>query len=270
MWGSATLTVGIAVLIAGVGCRLHGTWAHVLDLLVLAAWLLIGLTAIAWQLERIDAGDSPPSWRAAFAFAGRRVRAVFMLPVWCGLALLALFAGEALVLLIAHIPGLGLLWLAAWALPLMLINAAALMAFVLVWLHLAAVMALDPKASARALRDRLFACLQRSPLDILARNLGGLLVAALATAMALAPLAAGAMLSNTLAHALASGPLDAIMHPSGLWSGTAYLVLLLSLGLASGIMAGIPLIAAVHAALQLHRLNVPDAPQQSHAGPQDD
>ncbi|RMG91212.1 MAG: hypothetical protein D6703_05660 [Zetaproteobacteria bacterium] len=221
---------------------------------LLACWLLFGLTALAFQLESLAVEGQPLPAGRAFRLAASRLRSIIMLPVWVLAALLGCIISELLLLWLAKLPGLGLVWLAIIVIPLMLLNTLLVAFAILVWFNLAATIATaEPQESADALRRKITRALRERLTELLIYNIGGVFIAAIATMIILLPLSLGIQATYQLAEMAAPGLLHAILEPSGFWAGMAYMITLLLGGVLAGSITGIPLIIIVHITLAIHR-----------------
>ncbi|RMH61905.1 MAG: hypothetical protein D6678_02415 [Zetaproteobacteria bacterium] len=248
------LTLTGAVMLAGLfnAGGHHALPVQLLGVILNLCWLLFGLTALAHQIHTIMCGDSPPTTRMALRFARRRLRSIVMLPLWALALLLLAVAAELFLLWLANLPGIGLVWLAALAIPLLLLNTLLLLAIVLGLFNLAARVAISGD-NADQVRRKLWALARQRWSELLIYNVGGLLVTLIAAALILAPLWAGWRLTLRLMETAATTPWHLLLHPSGFWSGMAYMLGLILCGLLVAAVASIPAIVITHVTVAIHR-----------------
>jgi len=202
--------------VGGVGCLL---------------WTLFGLTALARQVHAGMQGQSVPNTKQAMCFAWSRIQSLLLLPAWAVGGLLALLLAELFVLLLAKIPGLGLVWLA-------LFNIAARVAI--------------SQADAGALRDILWRLLRQRFPELLIYNLGGVLATLFVAALVLSPIWLGHQITQGLSHIVAGPQIVAVQAAAGFWGGIAHLVALITFGGLLAAIASIPGIVITHMTLLVH------------------
>jgi len=222
--------------IGGVGCLL---------------WTLFGLTALARQVHAGMQGQPVPNTRQAMRFAWSRVQSLLLLPAWAAGGLLALLLAELFILLLAKIPGLGLVWLALVSVPLLLLNTVVAMALLLALFNIAARVAIS-QADAGALRDILWRLLRQRLPELLIYNLGGVLATLLVAALVLSPLWLGFRITWGLSHIVAGPQVAVVQAASGFWGGIAHLAALIIFGGLLAAIASIPGIVITHMTLLVH------------------
>ncbi len=222
--------------VGGIGCLL---------------WTLFGLTALARQVHIGMQGQSIPNTKQAMCFAWSRVRSLLLLPAWTVGGLLALLLGELFVLVLAKIPGLGLVWLALVSVPLLLINTVVGMALLLALFNIAARVAIS-EADAVALRDILWRLLRQRLPELLIYNLGGALATLFVAGLVLSPIWMGFQITSGLGHIVAGTQVAAIQAASGFWGGIAHLVALIVFGGLLAAIVSIPGIVITHMTLLVH------------------
>ena len=109
-----------------IGSAGHATFGalllHFIGGVLALLWTLFGLTATAHQIHAMLKGEEIPNPKQAACFAWTRARSILMLPAW-GIALLgALLVAEMMAIALGKVPGLGLVWLAAISVPVLLLN----------------------------------------------------------------------------------------------------------------------------------------------------
>jgi len=223
--------------IGGVGCLL---------------WMLFGLTALARQVYVGIQGQAIPNTKQAMCFAWSRVRSLLLLPAWAVSGLLALLLAELFILMLARIPGLGLVWLALAGVPLLLLNTVVAMALLLALFNIAARVAVSPQADANVLRDILWRLLRQRLPELLIYNLGGVLATLFVAALVLSPLWLGLQITWSLGHSVAGPQMAAVQAASGFWGGIAHLIALLVFGGLLAAIASIPGIVITHMTLLVH------------------
>lgn len=259
------LTMGFTVLGAvllyglfGVGDEAAGTASlllHFIGGLACLFWVLFGLTALSHQLHMQMLEEPLPDTAQAITFAWSRIQPLLVLPVWGAGALLALLLGEMLLLVLAKIPGLGLLWLALVGVPLLLLNTVIAVVLLLAVFNIAARVAIsdaDSGAGVDALRDSLWRLLRHRLPELLIYNLGGVVASLLLAAVMLSPLWFGMQLSLSLMDVVSGEPLQRVLDGSGFWGGLAHLLGLLIFGGLLAAVAGVPGIVITHITLLLH------------------
>lgn len=222
--------------VGGVGCLL---------------WTLFGLTALARQVHAGMQGQSVPNTKQAMCFAWSRIQSLLLLPAWAVGGLLALLLAELFVLLLAKIPGLGLVWLALAGVPLLLLNTVVAMALLLALFNIAARVAIS-QADAGALRDILWRLLRQRFPELLIYNLGGVLATLFVAALVLSPIWLGHQITQGLSHIVAGPQIVAVQAAAGFWGGIAHLVALITFGGLLAAIASIPGIVITHMTLLVH------------------
>jgi len=222
--------------IGGVGCLL---------------WTLFGLTALARQVHAGMQGQPVPNTKQAMCFAWSRIQSLLLLPAWAAGGLLALLLTELFVLLLARIPGPGLVWLALAGVPLLLLNTVVAMALLLALFNIAARVAIS-QADAGALRDILWRLLRQRLPELLIYNLGGVLATLFVAALVLSPIWLGLQITWGLGHIVAGTQMAAVQAASGFWGGAAHLVALIVFGGLLAAIVSIPGIVITHMTLLVH------------------
>lgn len=222
--------------IGGVGCLL---------------WTLFGLTALARQVHAGMQGQSIPNTKEAMCFAWSRVQSLLLLPTWVVGGLLALLLSELFILVLAKIPGLGLIWLALVGVPLLLINTVVAMALLLSLFNIAARVAIS-EANAVALRDTLWRLLRQRLPELLIYNLGGVLATLFVAGLVLSPIWMGLQITWGLGHIVVGTQVTAVQAASGFWGGIAHLVALIVFGGLLAAIVSIPGIVITHMTLLVH------------------
>jgi len=258
---SMGFTVLGAVLLYGlfdVGDDVAGTASlllHFIGGLACLFWVLFGLTALSHQLHMQIQDEPVPDTMQAIAFAWSRIQPLLVLPVWAAGALLALLVGEMLLLVLAKIPGLGLLWLALVGVPLLLLNTLIAVVLLLAVFNIAArvaISAADSGGGVDALRDSLWRLLRHRLPELLIYNLGGVVASLLLAAVVLSPLWFGMQLSLSLMDVVSGDQLQRVLDGAGFWGGLAHLLGLLIFGGLLAVVAGVPGIVITHITLLLH------------------
>lgn len=211
-------------------------------------WLLFGLTALAYQLHAQICNEAVPTTWQAMARASSRLRDLFLIPAWGAGLLLALLLAEIMLLWLAKIPGLGLVWLAIIAVPLLLFNTVVGIALLLALFNIAACVAISA-ADAGALQDTLWRLLRQRLPELLIYNLGGVLVTAFVAAVLLSPLWLGYQITLGMADYAAGAQVAAVLAKSGFWGGLAHLVGLLAFGALLAAVVSVPGIVISHMTL---------------------
>ncbi len=222
--------------IGGVGCLL---------------WMLFGLTALARQVYMGIQGQAVPNTKQAMCFAWSRVRSLLLLPAWAAGGLLALLLAELFILMLAKIPGLGLVWLALASVPLLLLNTVVAMGLLLALFNIAARVAIS-QADTNALRDILWRLLRQRLPELLIYNLGGVLATLFVAALVLSPIWLGLQITWGLGHSVAGPQMAAVQAATGFWGGIAHLVALIVFGGLLAAIASIPGIVITHMTLLVH------------------
>jgi len=254
LMATMALTLTGAVMIAGLfnaGGHHNLPW-QLFGLLLNLCWLLFGLTAVAHQVQATMRDEPPPPPRVALRLARQRLRSIIMLPLWALALLVMAVAAELILLWLANIPGIGVVWLAALAIPLMLLNTLILLALASGLFNLAARVAIDD-GDADQIRRKLWQLARKRWSELVIYNVGGLLATCIAAALVLAPLWAGWQLTLRLMTSAASTPWHMLLHPAGFWSGMAYMLGLILCGLLVAAIASIPCIVITHITVAIHR-----------------
>ncbi|HCS12883.1 MAG: hypothetical protein COS82_00010 [Zetaproteobacteria bacterium CG06_land_8_20_14_3_00_59_53] len=238
----------------GIGSAIDGTGSlllHFIGSLACLFWVLFGLTALAHQLHMQIIGEPLPDTVESMSFAWSRMQPLLILPAWAGGGLLALLIGEMLLLVLAKIPGLGLIWLALIGVPLLLLNTVIVILLLLAVFNIAARVAISD-ADAGSLRDALWHLLRHRLPELLIYNLGGVVASMLVAAVLLSPLWFGAQLSLSLMDVVSSEQVQRVLDGGGFWGGLAHLVGLLIFGGLLSVVAGVPGVVITHMTLLLH------------------
>lgn len=238
----------------GIGNATSGTGSlllHFIGGLLCLFWALFGLTALAHQLHLQITNQEIPDTGEAIAFVWSRIQPVLLLPAYAAGGLLALLLGEMLLLVLAKIPGLGLLWLVLVGAPLLLLNTVLVIVLLLALFNIAARVAISD-ADADGLRDALWHLLRDRLPEVLIYNLGGVLASLLVAAVLLSPLWLGAGVTWSLMDVVVGEQLLRIVEASGFWGWLAYMLSLLVFGALLSVVAGVPGIVITHMTLLLH------------------
>ncbi len=214
-------------------------------------WMLFGLTALARQIYIGIQGQSVPNTRQAMCFAWSRARSLLLLPAWIAGGLLTLLLAELFILMLARIPGLGLIWLALVDVPLLLLNTVVATSLLLALFNIAARVAIS-QVDTNALRNILWRLLRQRLPELLIYNLGGALATLLVAALALSPIWLGFQITWGLGHSVAGPQMAAIQASTGFWGGIAHLVTLVVFGGLLAAIASIPGIVITHMTLRVH------------------
>lgn len=213
-------------------------------------WLLFGLTALAHQLYAGVRGEAPPGTWQAMIYASSRLRALLLVPAAGGGMLLALLLFEMLLLALAKIPGLGLVWLALIAVPLLLLNTVVAVVLLLALFNIAARIAISEDDAGTLIHTLRQLLRQRLP-ELLIYNLGGVLVTVVVAAIVLTPLWLGLTISLGLAGFMAGEQVTAVVAGSGFWGGLAHLLGLVSVGVLVAAVVSVPVIVISHMTLMV-------------------
>ena len=214
-------------------------------------WTLFGLTALAHQLHMQITDQPIPDTLESVTFVWSRMQPLLLLPAYAAGGLLALLLGEMLLLVLAKIPGLGLLWMVLIAAPLLLLNTVIVIVLLLAVFNIAARVAISD-ADVNGLRDALWQLLRHRLPELLIYNLGGVVASLLIAAVLLSPLWLGAGLTWSVVDVVASEQMLRIEGASGFWGGLAHLLGLFVFGALLSAVAGIPGIVITHMTLLLH------------------
>ncbi len=266
-------TLAVAVFINGLfvmGGDISGTGSLLLHfigatLALLAA--LFGLTALAHQLHMDLQDKAIPDTREALRFAWDRVQALLLLPAWAAGSLLIVLFAEMFLLLLAKIPGLGLLWLALIGAPLLLLNTVIAVLLLLAVFNIAARVAISDE-NAAGLRDALWQLLRHRLPELMIYNLGGVLATALIAAVVLSPMWLGAQMSWALVHVVAGEQVQLVSAAAGFWGSLAHLLALVIFGVLLAAVASVPGVVITHMTLLIH-LQM-DASQIEGSDPEND
>lgn len=255
------LSMGVTVLgsvlifgLFGIGSGSTGTASlllHFVGALACLFWVLFGLTALAHQLHMQIIGEPLPDSVESMSFAWSRMQPLLILPAWAGGGLLALLLGEMLLLVLAKIPGLGLIWLALIGVPILLLNTVIVILIVLAVFNIAARVAISD-ADAGGLRDALWNLLRHRLPELLIYNLGGVVASLLVASVLLSPLWFGAQLSLSLMDVVSGEQVQRVLDGIGFWGGLAHLLGLLIFGVLLSVVAGVPGIVITRITLLLH------------------
>jgi len=214
-------------------------------------WVLFGLTALAHQLHCHHRDEAVPETRHALTFVWTRIQPLLLLPAWAAGGLLAVLLGEMLLLVLAKVPGLGLIWMVVVGAPLLLLNTVIAIVLLLALFNIAARVAVSD-AGAGELRDALWQLLRHRLPELLIYNLGGVVASLLVAAVVLSPLWLGAEMTLSLSDYVAGGQVQRISDADGFWGGLAYLLFLLIFGGLLSLVAGVPGIVITDMTLLLH------------------
>jgi len=255
------LSMGVTVLgtvllygLFGLGDSIVGTGSllmHFIGGLACLFWALFGLAALAHQLHMQIIGEPLPGASRAMSFAWSRMQPLLILPAYAAGGLLALLLGEMLLLVLAKIPGLGLIWLALIGVPLLLLNTLIAIGLLLAVFNIAARVAISD-ADVGGLRDALWHLMRNRLPELLIYNLGGVVASLLVAAVLLSPLWFGAQLSLSLMDVVSGEQVDRVLLGTGFWGGLAHLVGLLVFGGLLSVVAGVPGIVITQMTLLLH------------------
>jgi hypothetical protein len=215
-------------------------------------WTLFGLTALAYQIATAHEGDEIPGPLEAAGFAWGRILSLLVVPAWGAGLLLILLLVEMLVVLFARIPGLGGLWLAVVAMPLLLFNTLVALGLLLALFNIA-VRAAISSPDMESLRDTLWSLLRTRLPELLIYNLGGVLAACLVAAVVLSPLWLGWKITHGIVGYVAGGTMQTVLVSTGFWGSIAHVVGLVMVGSLVAAVASVPCIVITHLTLMVHK-----------------
>lgn len=230
-----------------------------------ALWLMLGLVALAHQLNRsIEGGETLPGTTESYIFAWQRLKAIILLPAWgVGLLLLVLLV-EIIVLSLANIPGLGTVWLALIAVPLLLFNTLVGVFLMLSVFNVAAYVAVSESPVA-AMRKELWLLMKSKFKVLVVYNLGGVLLTLLIATLVLSPLWLGAQATLALLGYAASEPWKYLVEAIGFWGSIAHFIGLIMGGLLLAAIGAVPIIVITHITLLVHLELAQEEPNDTHA-----
>jgi hypothetical protein len=252
------VTLVVAVVIYGVfsiGGPVHGFSSILLRFIGgvgALLWTLFGLTALAHQMAIAHQGGEIPSPLEAANFAWGRILPLLVVPAWGAGLLLALLLAEMLVVLFARIPGIGGIWLAAVAVPLLLLNTLVALGLLLALFNIAVRVAIS-SPDRDSLKDTLWTLLRTRLPELLIYNLGGVLAACLVAAVVLSPLWLGWQITHGIVGYVAGDTLHAVLGAAGFWGGIAHIVGLVMVGILVAAVASVPCIVITHLTLMIHK-----------------
>lgn len=224
---------------------------HFIGGILALLWLLFGLTATAHQIHAMLKGKEVPNPKQAALFAWTRAQSILMLPVW-GIGLLAaLLVAEMMAIALGKVPGLGLVWLAAISVPLLLLNTVVAVALLLALFNIAARVAISGD-NASSIRDTLWKLLRERLPELLLYNLGGVLATGLIAGVVLSPLWLGVQVTQDLVRFEAPEAALAVQAATGFWGGIAHIVWLVMIGTLAAAVASVPGIMITHLTLSIH------------------
>ncbi len=253
---AATLVVAVVIYgVFSIGGPVHGFGSILLRFVGgvgCLLWTLFGLTALAHQMAIAHQGGEIPGPVEAAAFAWGRILPLLVVPAWAAGLLLALLLAEMLVVLFARIPGLGGIWLAAVAVPLLLFNTLVALGLLLALFNIAVRVAISTP-DRDALKDTLWTLLRTRLPELLIYNLGGVLAACLVAAVVLSPLWLGWQITHGIVGYVAGGTLKTVLGATGFWGGIAHVVGLVMVGILVAAVASVPCIVITHLTLMIHK-----------------
>ncbi len=215
-------------------------------------WFMLGLTALAHQLNTAIIGDAPmPNTVAAYGFAWTRIKPLLLLPAWGIGCLLAILVIELLLLSLANIPALGTIWLAIIAIPLLIFNTIIAILLMLSAFNIAAYVACST-SDLSDIKHELWCLVKEKFIPLLVYNLGGLLLTLTLACLVLSPLWLGAQASLMLTEYAASQPLQHLIHAVGFWGSIAHFIGLVMGGLLLAAIGAVPMIMITHITLLVH------------------
>ena len=220
--------------------------------------MLFGLTALAHQIHCQQRELPVPNSIEAARYAADKVRALLMIPVWGVGALLALFVAELLLVALGNFPGLGMVWLALIAVPLLLLNTLVAVALILALFNIAASVAVF-EADAETLKNHLWDLLLTRMPELLVYNLGGVMVTVFVAVLLLSPLWLGGEFTFGLMQYAAHEEVARMVDATGFWGGIAHLVGLLMAGLLLAAIVSVPGVTITHMTVLVHMELAQDA-----------
>jgi|GEM_PF-1903669 len=215
-------------------------------------WALFGLTALAHQIATAHDGGEIPGLLDAAGFAWERILSLLVVPAWGVGLLLVLLLVEMLVVLFARIPGLGGLWLAVVAMPMLLLNTLVALVLLLALFNIAVRVAIS-SPDMESLKNTLWHLLRTRLPELLIYNLGGVLAACLVAAVVLSPLWLGWRITHGIVGYVAGGTMQAVLAATGFWGSIAHVVGLVMVGLLVAAVASVPCIVITHLTLMVHK-----------------
>jgi len=223
-------------------------------------WILFGLTATAHQIHALLKGEDIPNAKQAACFAWDRAQSILMLPAW-GIGLLAgMLIVEMMAIALGKIPGLGLVWLAAISVPLLLLNTVVAVLLLLALFNIAARVAISSD-DAGAIRNTLWQLLRNRLPELLLYNLGGALATGLIAVVVLSPLWLGMTVTMDLILFEAPEAALAVQAATGFWGGIAHMVGLVMVGALAAAIASVPGIIITQLTISIHmELDTQDEP----------
>ncbi|MDQ6989661.1 MAG: hypothetical protein Q9M19_07240 [Mariprofundaceae bacterium] len=254
---TTALTIMGAVVLFGVfglgaGDSFASLFSSFVAIVLSLLWLMLGLTALAHQLNTaIIADESMPNTVSAYSFAWARIKPLLLLPAWGVGGLLLLLLLELLLLSLANIPGLGTVWLAIIAIPLLVFNTLVAILLMLSAFNIAAYVARS-QADLSAMKDELWQLVKAKFTVLLVYNLGGILLTLVLATLVLAPLWLGAQASLMLAEYAANQPLQYLLDAVGFWGSLAHLLGLIMGGLLLAAIGSVPIVMITHMTLLVH------------------
>jgi len=214
-------------------------------------WILFGLTATAHQIHALLKGEDIPNPKQAACFAWGRAQSILVLPAW-GIGMLAgLLIIEMMAIALGKIPGLGLVWLAAISVPLLLLNTVVAVLLLLALFNIAARVAISSD-NAGAIRNTLWELLRNRLPELLLYNLGGALATGLIAVVVLSPLWLGMTVTMDLILFEAPEAALAVQAATGFWGGIAHMVGLVMVGALAAAIASVPGIIITHLTISIH------------------
>jgi len=215
-------------------------------------WFMLGLVALAHQLNiSMSHEKALPNTLEALVFAWQRLKAILLLPLWgAGLLLLVLLV-EIILLSLANIPGLGVVWLAVLAVPLLIFNTLIAVMLMLSIFNIAAYVAVSD-ASVSTIRHELWALIKSKFGELVVYNLGGLLLTLVIATLLLSPLWLGAQATLALTGYAAAMPWQTLLEATGFWGSIAHLLGLVMGGLLLAAIGSVPIVIITHLTLLVH------------------
>lgn len=216
-------------------------------------WLMLGLVALAHQISaRMGQAETLPNTMQAYGFAMRRIQSLLLLPAWAMGALLVIMLLEILLLSLANIPGLGTIWLALVALPLLIFNTGLAMLLMMSVFNIAAYVTVFD-SNLGSMRQELWQIIKTHIVDLAVYNLGGVLLTVLLAALVLSPIWLGAKVSMAVIDYAAADPWLALLNADGFWASIAHFIGLLMGGLLLAVVGAVPFVIITHITLLVHK-----------------
>jgi len=216
-------------------------------------WLMLGLVALAHQINvRMSQSELLPNTIEAYGFAMRRIQSLLLLPAWAVGSLLVIMLLEIMILSLANIPGLGTIWLALIALPLLIFNTGLAILLMMSVFNIAAYVTVF-KSNLGSMRQELWQIIKSNYMDLAVYNLGGVLLTVILAALVLSPIWLGAQVSSAVIDYAAAEPWVALLNADGFWASIAHLIGLLMGGLVLAVVCAVPFVIITHITLLVHK-----------------